>query len=124
MYKVFVAFDVHNEERFSEALQRAFENDENVVGIRTDVTPTQRASLRQFADAMEAKLRKNDHKTSWRELPVAALFRMLQVEIEEYKVAHEFLTAGEARKELVDVANYALILWDRLSLEQQEKKIE
>lgn len=121
--RLFIEFEVNNEERFQEALQKAFESDDNVLGLRTDVEPSQRSSLRQFAEAMELKLRKNDHKTGWRELPIEALFRMLLVELDEYKIAHEFLTVKEARNELVDVANYSLILWDRLSLEKQETKI-
>jgi hypothetical protein len=73
-----------------------------------------RPVLADFAVLMEAKLQKNDHKTSWTNLPVEALFRMLTLEIEEFKVAHEFLGPDEAMKELVDVANYCMILHDRL----------
>lgn len=113
-----VTFVVINEERFQEALQRAFESDENVVGMRTDDAEVLRPALSRFADAMEVKLRKNDHKTSWLELPPEALFKLLMVEIEEFKVSYEymkFVGKEEARAELVDVANYALILWDRIS---------
>ena len=73
-----------------------------------------RPVLKSFAEAMEAKLRKNDHKKSWRELPIEALFRMLMVEIEEFKLAHEFLSPEEARIELVDISNFCLFLYDRL----------
>ncbi len=72
---------------------------------------------------MEKKLRKNDHKSSWRDLPVEALFKLLMIEIEEYRVAHDYFTVAEARNELVDVGNYALILWDRLSVLPQGEKI-
>lgn len=77
-----------------------------------------------FAADMERKLRKNDHKTSWRDLPIEALFRMMMLEIEEYRVAHEFLTVAEARNELVDIGNFAMILWDRLSVEVQGEKLK
>ena len=77
-----------------------------------------RPVLQSFAEVMEAKLKKNDHKTSWRGLPVEALFRLLMVEIEEFKVAHEFLSKDEARNELIDVANFRLILHDRLGMEK------
>lgn len=77
-----------------------------------------RPVLKDFADLMELKLAKNDHKTSWRELPVEALFRLLMLEIEEFKVAHEFLGHVEARKELVDIANFCLILHDRLGIDK------
>lgn len=78
----------------------------------TDLRPV----LQGFAEMMEKKLRKNDHKTSWRELPVEALFRLLMVEIEEFKIAHEFLGKDEARNELIDIANFCLILHDRLGV--------
>lgn len=77
-----------------------------------------RPVLADFAYLMEEKLAKNDHKTSWRELPVEALLRLLMLEIEEFKVAHEFLGAQEARNELVDVANFCLILHDRLGMKK------
>lgn len=120
--KLIVQFEVNDGQRLQDALQAAFENDSNVVGMRTDADPALRAPLQLFAAAMERKLLANDHKQSWRELPVEALLRLLLIEIDEYKVAHEFLTVAEARKELVDVANFALILWDRLSIEPQDQK--
>lgn len=119
MPKVNVEFDISNELRFEQQLQQHFEHDDNVIGLRSDTSPAVRAPLRLFADAMEAKLKKHDNKTHWRELPVEALFKMLLIEIEEFKVSQEYLTVAEARSELVDVANYALILWDRMSLEPQ-----
>lgn len=79
-----------------------------------------RGPLAEFALSMEKKLRKNDHKTGWGKLPVEALMRQLLLEIEEYKVAAEFLTVEEARDELVDVANFAMIMWDRLSTLDQK----
>lgn len=88
--------------------------------VRKSMETTENATLRPvldgFARHMEMKLRRNDHKTSWRELPVEALFKMLMLEIEEFKLAHEFLGDDEARKELVDVANFCLILHDRLGM--------
>jgi hypothetical protein len=68
---------------------------------------------------MEVKLAKNDHKTDWKDLPVEALFRMLMIEIEEFKLAHEYLPIAEAQNELVDVANFCLILHDRLGMEKK-----
>lgn len=80
-----------------------------------------RPVLREFAGEMELKLRKNDHKRGWRELPIEALFRQFLLEVEEFKVADEFLSVAEARKETLDLANFALILWDRLSMLNQDK---
>lgn len=91
----------------------------SVVRVRTPgAAPSLvvRPSLAAFVIEMELKLRKNDHKTSWRELPVPALFRLLMIEIDEFKVAHEYLSVAEARKELIDIANFAMIMWDRLGM--------
>lgn len=79
-----------------------------------------RPVLYDFALQMEKKLRKNDSKTGWRTLPIEALFRLLMLEIEEFKVGHEFFGKEEARKELVDVANFCMILHDRLGMEEDK----
>lgn len=121
--RVVVTFEVRDDMNFQEALQKAFEHDDNIVGMATGKELQYRSSLRQFADEMEKKLLKNDHKTHWRDLPIGALFDYLMIELEEYKVAHKYLPVRDARTELVDVANYALILWDRLSIEKQNEKV-
>lgn len=97
--------------------------DEMGTTLRVRVPGEIRAPLAKFADQMEAKLQKNDHKTGWHSLPVEALFRLLLIEIEEFKVAREYLSVAEARKELVDIANFSMILWDRLSTEDQGSKV-
>lgn len=81
---------------------------------------TIRPVLTNFAIAMEEKLQKNDHKSGWRTLPVEALFKLLMIELEEFKVAHEFFGANEARKELVDIANFCMMLHDRLGMEEDK----
>lgn len=88
----------------------------SVIGYRADDYVSRRAALVSFVDAMEAKLRKNEHKSNWREKPIDALFRLMMLEVEEFKVALEFFAVEEARPELVDVANFALIVWDRLGM--------
>lgn len=89
----------------------------------TSLEPKPRYVLQQFASQMEVKLLRNDHKSGWRTLPIEALFRLLQIEIEEFKVAHEFMSVAEARNELLDISNYAMILWDRLGMEDQKAKV-
>lgn len=121
--RILVEFEVNDEVRFHEALKVAVEHDDNVIGLRTNHNPSHRSALRQFSDAMEDKLIKNDHKTSWRDLPVEALSRLMDIEIQEFQVAMQFLSVREARNELIDVANFALIVWDRLSLEDQKGKV-
>lgn len=83
-----------------------------------------RDPLVAFTVLMEHKLRKNDHKTGWRHLPIEALRRLMMLEVEEYNVAREFFGLEEARKELVDVANFAMMLHDRLGLEDRKNTDE
>lgn len=92
----------------------------DTVKTKVDLRPV----VQEFAEAMELKLRKNDHKAGWRELPVEALQRMLLLELEEYKVAIEFLSVEDARKELIDVSNFCLILRDRLSMLKGNEKVD
>lgn len=75
---------------------------------------TLRPEVAAFAVAMELKLRKNDHKTTWRDKPVEALVRLMVLELEEFRVAHEFFDTRDSRGETVDIANFAMIVWDRL----------
>lgn len=82
-----------------------------------------RGAVVWFAEAMEAKLRKNDHKNKagWEAQPIEALFKLLLLEVEEFKVADEFFDVDKARKELVDIANFSLILHHRLGMLEQDK---
>lgn len=125
--KVEIVFEVTDRAAFYSLLER-FTNKDGpaeyvVVGYRGDDSVHKRASLQKFTDAMELKLRRNDHKTAWRDLPVEALFRQLKLEVQELEVAMEFLTVAEARGECVDISNFGLILWDRLSLEDQDRNV-
>lgn len=91
------------------------------VGFRADDQVQRRQALSLFVDQMELKLRRNEHKRNWREKPIEALFKLLLLEIEEFKVSHEFFTISESRTELVDAANFAMIVWDRLGMLDQER---
>jgi|HubBroStandDraft_3_1064219.scaffolds.fasta_scaffold01536_8 hypothetical protein len=82
-----------------------------------------RAEVWEFAQAMEVKLKKNDHKTGWQQLPIEALRRLMMLEVEEFNVAREFFGADEAMNELVDIANFAMMLRDRLRIEKERKSI-
>lgn len=92
-----------------------------VLGYRADDQVQRREALTKFVDQMELKLRRNEHKRNWRDKPIEALFKLLLLEVEEYKVAQEFFTVGEAKGELVDVANFAMMVWDRLNLMDQDR---
>lgn len=88
------------------------------------VTSVLRDSLDAFARRMEAKLKKNDHKNDspegWHALPIEGLIRQMLVEIEEFKVADDFFAVKRTREELVDIANFAMIVDDRLSTLEQD----
>lgn len=92
-----------------------------VLGYRADDYVQRREALVAFVDQMELKLRRNEHKRNWREKPIEALFKLMLLEVEEFKVAHEFFTIAESRPELVDIANFAMICWDRLGQLEQER---
>jgi len=81
-----------------------------------------RHEIGDFAIAMEMKLRKNDHKTGWKDQPIEAHVRLLKIEIMEFDVAYEFLGEEEAAKECVDIANFALILRDKLLQRLKDRK--
>lgn len=133
MQRVYVEFQVTDRDKFLSSLTEWDQSQErkadssgagnSVVGFRADDVVSKRAALVAFVDAMEIKLRRNEHKKNWREQSLTALFRLMLLEVEEAKVAMEFFTVVEARRELVDIGNYAMILWDRLSLLGQEDKL-
>lgn len=77
-----------------------------VSGLRPEVA--------EFAVAMESKLRKNDHKRSWKEQPVEAHVRLLKIELMEFEVARDFFGVAEQCDELLDIAAFALIIRDKL----------
>lgn len=80
-----------------------------------------RPAVRAFAEAMELKLRKHDgKKTHWRDQPIEAHVKLLQLELQEFLVADEYFSVAEARGESIDVANFAMILWDRLGMLKQD----
>ena len=81
-----------------------------------------RDAVAEFAVAMELKLRKNDHKTGWHDQPIEAHIKLLRIEMQELDVALEFLGDEAAAKECVDVANFALIIRDKLLARMKTKQ--
>jgi hypothetical protein len=86
--------------------------------------PELRSTLAAFADEMEDVLRRHDGKTDWKMRPVEALVRKMMLEVKEFECALEFFEVSDARKELIDIANYCLIVWDRLSLLEQNETMQ
>ena len=78
-----------------------------------------------FAKAMDEILTKNDYKGGWNECKVSYLRARLVEELGEYfarvaiNIDYESTKPLDARdkelerKELVDIANFAMMLWDR-----------
>jgi hypothetical protein len=111
-------------DRFLQSLQEVDQLDLLVCeGWRADDEVQRREALVKFTEAMELVLRKHDKKTTWRERPIEALIKLMLLEIEEFRVAFEFFEIKEARHELIDIANYCLICWDRMSMLDQESNV-
>ena len=68
-----------------------------------------RPEVLAFAEAMEEKLRENDHKAHWRNYTPAQMFGKLREEIEELTWA---FGPEEKRGECVDIGNFAMMIWD------------
>lgn len=79
-------------------------------------------AVNKFADAMIAKLDRNNHKAHWAHAPDRYLLRRLREELKELEAAirkdqrAEFQdlprTEAEVREEAVDVANFAMMIFD------------
>lgn len=92
-----------------------------VIGYRADDQVQRREALTKFVNEMELVLRRHDSKKTWRERPVTALIQLMLLELKEFEIAFEHFEIKEARKELVDLSNYALIVYDRLGLLDVER---
>jgi len=81
---------------------------------KSAVTPTERwrNEVVIFADAMEAKLKENDHKQHWSSMPMQYLIGRLAEEQEELREAIEGENSEEILKEAADVANFAMMIAD------------
>jgi NTP pyrophosphatase (non-canonical NTP hydrolase) len=82
-----------------------------------------RKVVKDFAEAMEEQLRKNDHKTGWDDCSPLWLASRLVAESAELIEAIEdgnLLDSGRqmykkaALREAADVANYAMMVWDQI----------
>jgi hypothetical protein len=73
-----------------------------------------RPAVRNFAEAMERKLRKTDYKSCWSEETLQALQSKLVYEVSELEdeLKADPLSLGMIKGEAVDVANYAMMIFD------------
>jgi hypothetical protein len=131
-HKVHVEFEVQDVEKFQEALRTATNElyyDAGgcplpCLGYRAGDSIDRRSALQLFVDQMETKLCKNEHKSTWRSKPIVALLQLMEIELAEFKVALEHFSVGEARAETPDIANFAMMIWDRLGQFDQDKSIK
>lgn len=78
----------------------------------SEITPERESRLKEFHDAMLAKLNlpENVAKSDWRDEPPMDLYWKLHRELGEYLWAHQNLPI--AFDEMIDVANFAFMIWD------------
>ena len=81
-----------------------------------------RQEVLRFTDEMERVLKENDHKGGWSDCPIEYLQARLVEELGEYfrsvaiNIDYQKQYGKQkpiASKELVDIANFAMMLWDR-----------
>lgn len=73
-----------------------------------------------FAGEMEQKLRKNDHKVHWSKCGLVYLINGLQGELDELKTAYSEKNDMAIVDEAVDVANFAMMVYDWCLTHQEE----
>ena len=75
-----------------------------------------RQELKEFAQAMEEKLKANDYKGGWDKDSIQWLFARLVEEVGELAMAlnDEKYTPYEAKSETVDVANIAMMIYSKI----------
>jgi NTP pyrophosphatase (non-canonical NTP hydrolase) len=79
----------------------------------TKITKTSdkfRDEIDHFAQAMEYKLKRNDHKGGWEGADVSGLLDKLTEEVEELKEAIKNGNRYEITMEAADIANYSLMI--------------
>ena len=74
-----------------------------------------RPAVLTFANAMEHRLRANDNKSGWSpdNCPEGYLEDKLEEEVGEYFAIKNKERAGKDLDELVDIANFAMMLYQR-----------
>jgi NTP pyrophosphatase (non-canonical NTP hydrolase) len=99
------------------AIRKAdYEAREAGVSFHIDIKLPQ---LLPFVKAMDEVLCKNDHKGGWQDCDIEYLRHRLMEEIGEYFACVEGADGWDEekkkqkQKELIDVANFCLMLWDR-----------
>jgi hypothetical protein len=71
-----------------------------------------RDEVRKFSLDMEKKLKKRDGYGGWRHLPLDYLAKKLEAEMRELLISLKYESPEEVMSECVDVANFAMFIWD------------
>ena len=79
-----------------------------------------REAIVKFTEAMENKLKQNDHKRHWSQCGMTYLLNRLKEEVEELVEAVELCEpSDEVKKECADVANFAMMIFDIMGNRRQ-----
>lgn len=74
-----------------------------------------RPSLRRFAESMEQVLRDNDYKSGWEDCLLQYLEAKLVEEVGEYfRVVASDPNRSGGGKELLDIANFCMMIFERI----------
>lgn len=80
-----------------------------------------RSEVKTFAEFMEVSLKLNDYKGGWRNKTPDWLMSRLKDEVQDLQAALDFALYNEEKiGECVDVANYAMMIADVLSLRRED----
>lgn len=96
--------DVHLKTKISEVETQLAKKEKELNEIRPEVL--------KFAKAMEKKLKENDHKGGWKDCDISYLNHSLNEEVSELQSA--ILEEGYITDECVDIANFAMMIFDIL----------
>lgn len=73
-----------------------------------------RKEVQEFAIAMEKKLREHDDRPGWKGDSFECLFSRMLEEAGEVLTDRAAITGNDPGGEAVDVANFAMMIWDNL----------
>lgn len=79
-----------------------------------------RPIVMRFAEKMERKLRKNDYKSSYKEMTSPEILGRIEDEIAELQDAMDDAEVSGIINEAVDVANFMAMLIDKLRSKDEE----
>lgn len=78
-----------------------------------------RDEVKLFSESMENILKKNDHKGGWKNESIEYLMKRLKDEVNELEMVLDFgVIIEEKQSECVDVSNFAMMIFDVLSLKR------